>query len=312
MVELNLDTFINENGYLVADDIDIIVSFNQKIIYQKGNNKMYDLASLTKVVSSIIVFELVNEKRINLEDEVKKYLPAIQQEIKIYELLCHTSGIRDEVEFDYSNFIKVINQQQLLDKSIQYADYNYILLYLVLEKFGSIDELLKKYFPTLNIVYNPLEKGIKQKNIAPTEIRVNRGLVHGIVHDQKCFSMGGKSAHAGLFCNINDFNTMINKFLLLDMESILKNYQVQNVNEKRTVGFEVNDLKKQMGLFSDKALFHTGFSGTSVLIEPKSNLVITIFTNRIHPTRNNDNIFLFRQKIHNLVYEYIKGEQCVK
>ncbi len=292
-----MNDYINENSKNVAEAIDIQIIKNNEIIYEYGNGNFYDIASLTKVISTILVLKMHEVKTISINDKVSKYLIMYKHNTKIFELLNHSSGIRDEKMEIRKNVIDQINEQELKLKTIKYADYNFILLFHLLETIGGIEELLKKNI-TSKVIFNI---DVNQK-IEKTEIRKNRNLVHGEVHDQKAFEMHGVSAHAGLFCNITDFNKVIVDFLQTDLK-ILDKYYVENKGSKRTIGFISIDSKKSMGPYLGKALYHTGFTGTSTLIDIETKLIITIFTNRIYPTRDNEKIHEFRKKIHYKIYQ---------
>lgn len=285
----------------VASEISISLLSKNGIV-SSGSNKIFDIASLTKVVTALEFIKLYRMGKIDLDENVSTYLEEYAHGTKVYNLLQHTSGITDE-SVDVENWMTCINKKKLENTNIFYADYNFILLGEILKRKFSIHLLESE-----NIYFKPT-KQVEKECIVKTENRPDRGQVHGEVHDNKCYLLGQESGHAGLFSNSKYFTEYIAEFFK-DEENIkiLQKYCVG----KRTLGFIVNDDEKmQMGKFSNKALFHTGFAGTSVLVCDKGNLIVTIFTNRIYPSRENVRIFDFRKECHDRIFEeVIKDESC--
>lgn len=300
-----IKSYINNNP--IAPNISVNCYLDKKNLNYGNMHTMYDLASLTKVFCGLLILKLEEEKIVKIDDPISKYID-IDLDIKIYQLLMHTSGLKDnmivdigpnKIEFDFIKY----NEDAI---NVEYADINYILLYEIIKKIGDYQNLLKKYITKdLNIVYNPSS----DYEFAPTEVRKDRGLVCGQVHDSKAYKFGGVSGHAGLFANCYDLNIFFKRFLqgqIVELEKI-NSYKIQSGDISRNLLFETKDKRKQIGMYEGIASFHTGFTGTSILLDFKKKNFVIILTNRICPNRDNPQIFEFRKEIHNLFYELSIG-----
>lgn len=282
----------------VAPNISIGFKLGQNFETYGDCQIMYDLASLTKLFCGILVIKLAELKQLNLDDNVDKYIDC-QHSITIRELLMHRSGLNDQMiiiddtrlQFDYQ-------RDYDLSKPTKYADINYILLYLIINQIGDYQQLLKRYITAeLDIMYKPNRTAF---SYAPTECRSDRGQVCGQVHDNKAYLMGQVSGHAGLFANLDGLMQFFERLINGDIIDLT---YFENEAGPRNLLFEVENSKGQMGQFEHQASFHTGFSGTSVLIDFKHKNYIIILSNRIYPSRKNENIFEFRKQVHNHFYE---------
>jgi hypothetical protein len=148
----------------------------------------------------------------------------------------------------------------------------------------------------------------------PTEKNEERsGLVHGYVHDENAFAMGGVSGHAGLFANARDV-AKLGVMMLARGRSVLPPQvavaalQPQaEVGSARLVGFDVLEKGGIGGAHVAPGSFgHTGFTGTSLLCDPMRDLCIVLLTNRVHPTRVNDAIKGLRQRVHDCVLSAVR------
>ncbi|MBU3958432.1 MAG: serine hydrolase [Candidatus Omnitrophica bacterium] len=298
-------------------------------------NTIFDLASLTKVMATTIaVMQLIEKGKINLWDYIKHFYPEFpyeKKEISIFHLLTHTSGFPAIIRLwdqglNYKEKIKRVLENPLEDKTgekVIYSDLNFILLGdLIWRVTGKrLDKYASKHiFQPLGMTmttFNPLENlpYTDGKDYAATEMCEWRGrMMIGEVHDENAFSFGGVSGHAGLFSTIDD----LNKFLQMLLNNGL--YQGIRVLSSRAVGLMSKDwtpnLDNHRGLgwdliknshssggvfFSEAAFGHTGFTGTSIWIDPLLKIGVALLTNRVHPTRENKQIIAFRPLLHNLV-----------
>ncbi len=289
-----------DNG--VAQNITISLKESGENHIVGDQNLAFDLASLSKVFSAILTLKLNELERLSIEDFISKYLNT-KSNIKIKDLLMHTSTLKDN-DFNFNkDIISQIQNNPNKKDDINYADINYIILYELISQIDDFEKLMNKYiFDKEEIYFNPPNKGI----CAPTEKRVNRGQVQGVVHDQKCFNMNGVSAHAGLFSNIENISLFFNRFIngnIIDLKILSdQKYIKQTGQTKRNLVFEIRNPKEQMGKYENKAWFHTGFTGTSVLIDINKNSYLILLTNRIYPSRNNEKIFEYRKEASNILY----------
>ena len=157
-------------------------------------------------------------------------------------------------------------------------------------------------------------------NIPPTEHCPWRGrIIHGEVHDENAYIMGGVSGHAGLFSNVNDINIFCQMILkdgnyngmnLINADTIREfTERKENLNQcKWGLGWRLfmgeNDI---MGSYFSKCSFgHSGYTGTSIWIDPERELFTILLSNRIHPTRENVKISDFRAVLHDEIVESIR------
>lgn len=279
---------------------------------KKENNidTLYDMASLTKViVTNTILTKALQEGRINLSDKLEKFLPQYSDlDINIYSLVTHTSGL--PADFDIPNihsnedFLKQLNDMRKeyeTGTDVVYSDKNFVLLGKVLEKvYGkSLDVIAEeKVFKPLDMktaTFHP-----KKENTAPTEYTKERGLVWGKTHDEKGYYSTDIIGHAGLFCSVEDvrkFTDMIlNDGIVNDSVYLEKKYLdlwftpcvTEYDGTVRSIGWIYGKSKNVTGDgVSDNTIFHTGFTGTSIVVDRDNKLGIILLTNRVHPTREN-------------------------
>lgn len=291
---------------------------------------IYDLASSTKVISTTtIVLKLIEDGKITLFTKVCDILPDFKyKEVTVYNLLTHTSGLPSDIH-DYKKSCK--NKQDIVKaafateleyetgKKVMYSDIGYILLGLIIEKLaGPIDvyfnENIAKPLNMKDSYYNPAES-LKDR-CAATEYNKVRGYIKGTVHDGKAYMLQGVSGHAGLFSTVKDLgrfcemmlnNGALNGKRILSSSSIkmMMEYTTEGLNEKRCLGWQtknkVGSINAMGDLASNKSIFHTGFTGTSVLIDFENQFAFILLTNRIHPNRdNNKELIKLRRNINNI------------
>lgn len=287
----------------------------KKVTYQT----LYDMASCSKVVvTTTCILKLIEEGLFDLDSTVQSIIPEFKfSEVTILNLLTHTSGLpADDKNYKSVNSAEemwqfTLNQPLVYQTGtkVEYSDFGFIILGKIIEKYkGSIEDFAKEtIFDPLGMnasCYNPYQKG-KTEQCAPAEVTNDRGVIRGIVHDGKANKLDGLSGNAGLFSNIEDLSKFVRMMIMggkpvLKRETVnkLKQAYTQDLNLSRTIGWFFNDPTTPVyGSSSDCALWHTGFSGTSILIDFKKQCGVIILTNRVHPTRNND-ITDIRKEIH--------------
>lgn len=287
---------------------------------------VFDLASLTKVVCTTpLVLKLIGSGEIHLHDRVSLFLPAFKtddkENITIYHLLTHTSGLRAHHPF-YNDSSKdvlteigalpLINQ---VGEEVVYSDLGFITLYYFIEAVTgtSFAEHAKHH------LFKPLEMrntGFfpQSNNVAATEFDPeSKQWLKGIVHDENARHLGGVSGHAGLFSTLTDLEAYINmitndgffngkEIIPKPLLQLARTCATSNQKERRGLGW----LMKSSGpstcgdLFSESSYGHTGFTGTSLWIDPVNDLQVIVLTNRVHFGRENQ-ILRFRSRLHNLI-----------
>lgn len=276
---------------------------------------IYDMASMSKLFTSIVVIQQVEEGRIDLDQKVAHYLPVFatngKESITVRMLLTHTSGFTSWIPL-YSSYpdipsrIHAVLTQPLLNppgSTYLYSDLNLITLAAIAEHVSGqqLDELVAEGITDpLGMVdtgYNPPES--KLQRIAATEYQEvpDRGMVWGEVHDENAWSLGGVAGHAGIFSTLDDMailaQTMLNggwygEQRILSEESvtaIISNENEEFPGDAHGLGFELNQRWYMSGLTSIRTAGHTGYTGTSLVIDFNSASFVILLTNRVHPSR---------------------------
>lgn len=279
---------------------------------------LYDLASLTKVVATTtMAMILVDEGRLDLDQPVVEIVPGFQgpgkDAVTVRHLLTHSSGLPAIVPLykevqGRTAFLERIQAMALEypagSRSV-YSDPGIILLGEILEQAaGQPLELFvrERVFEPLgmrNTLYRPPAE--LRSRIAPTEIDPWRGrLVHGEVHDENAFALGGIAPHAGLFGTAGDLSRFARMLLnggVLDGRRIVSRETVELFTRRagipgsdRALGWDTKSAEGSSAgtLLSSRSFGHTGFTGTSIWIDPESGLFVILLTNRVHPTRENN------------------------
>ncbi len=299
---------------------------------------IYDMASVTKVVvTTTIAMQLWEKKQLRLDVPVKSYIPefsgGLKDSVTVRHLLTHSGGLHwwvplwEKVSTPDSviPYICSLPLDYAPGDSFVYSDLGMMLMQEILERVTgkSLDQLAKSMvFQPLdmrNSMFNPPDS-LKYR-IAPTEIggSMHRGLIHGEVHDENAFFRGGVSGHAGLFSNARDMANFAQMYLwggvykhhrLVWPQTIQYWTQRQNIppGSDRALGWDTPSMEGYSSAghyFSAHSFGHTGFTGTSIWIDPDNNVAAILLTNRVHPTRKNRKIIQFRPKFYDAVMEAI-------
>jgi beta-N-acetylhexosaminidase len=301
---------------------------------------MYDLASVTKVAATTVVsMELYEQKKIRLDIPVSSYLPEFRGELKdsitVRNLLTHSAGLKawDKLWLHAKNkeeaikYIMSLPLEYAPGDSMVYSDLGIILMGEIIKTVTgeSIDQLAEKmiYRPMgmTNTMYNPPEK--LWPGIAPTEIGgdLNRGLIHGTVHDENTFFFGGVSTHAGLFSTSNDLVALAQMLInggiyrhhrFFDPQTIREWTSRQNIPQgsNRALGWDTpaDEGSSAGDYFSPGSFGHLGFTGTSIWIDPNRRIAIVLLTNRVYPTRTRGGIYEARRSFYNAAMKALLTE----
>ena len=297
---------------------------------------IFDLSSLTKVVATATsMMILVEEGRLTLDDSVSMFLPKFSDQkkknITIMQLATHFSGLRAGLDQDkywvgFKEALRRASIEELIavpGSRFNYSDINYIVLGADLEKVAQmgLEEFSEQRVFSLlgmkNTTFKP--SPFWRHRIAPTEIRNGR-MLRGKVHDPTSARMGGVSGHAGLFSTAGDlaiFLQMLLNYGVYDGVRILSplsvgrmttNQSPQEQDSWRGVGFDIRSRfsSSRGDLFTLGSFGQTGFTVTSLWIDPYSQVFLIILTNRLHPNSKGD-VGRLRKQVANIVAASIEN-----
>ncbi|NMB06918.1 MAG: beta-lactamase family protein [Tissierellia bacterium] len=292
---------------------------------------IYDLASLTKVVATTTAIMILIEKGyFTLDTFVSDLLPRYQNRgVKVKHLLTHTSGHDADIDCKKMNKEELVNaiynskiDVNRFEREVLYSDIGYIVLgYIVEEITGSLEKFVQEnVFEPLNMketFYNPDEKYINR--CATTEYcNMRERMIKGIVHDEKSYVLGGVAGHAGLFSTVGDLSKFIKMYLndgIYDGKQILNKQTIdvmakchtKGLDSERGLGWIVKGENNVLcDIASDKTIYHSGFTGTSIIIDLEYKKGFVLLTNRVHPSRENNKLVNLRRNIANIAFSSIK------
>lgn len=296
---------------------------------------VWDLASLTKVIAlTTAIMQLAADGRIDIDAPVQRYLPewtgANKELVTVRQLLTHSSGLpswrplykealsaESAIRLVYATSLDTIPGAKMV-----YSDLGAILMGQIVERVSgaSFETFVSRQ------VFRPL--GMRETffrppaslvaRIAPTEIDPWRQRhLRGEVHDENAFALGGVSSHAGLFSTAADLSRFARMYLgngaldgvrVLDSATIARFTTLQDARiSSRALGWEKPSGTNSAGHgMSDRAFGHTGFTGTSLWIDPANDVFVLLLTNRVNPTRTNVRIGRVRVAIADSVMGQIR------
>jgi len=284
---------------------------------------LWDLASLTKVVGmTTAMMQLVEQGRVDLDAPVVRYVPEFvgegKERVTIRHLLTHSSGLpswrplyKEAATPDTAlAIIYATPLDTVPDARMVYSDLGAILLGKVVERVSGepLDVYLTRHVTgplgMTSTMYRP-DASLRDR-VAPTEFDPWRQRhIRGEVHDENAFMLGGVSGHAGLFSTASDLTRFARMLLgggTLDGVRILRPATVAQFTavqdpglSHRALGWETPTGQNSAGhRLSARAFGHTGFTGTSLWIDPERGAFVLLLTNRVNPSRQNTRIGLVR------------------
>ncbi len=283
---------------------------------------IFDIASLTKVVATTIaVMQLEEQGKIRMNDAVAKYIPEFAQngkeEVTIRELLTHYSGLREDLDRTEAwQGKETAYRMAFAEKSVGppgarflYSDINFIVLGALIERVSgmSLDEYCQqKIFVPLQMEHTRyLPPAAWLPKIAPTQFDEHDQMLHGTVHDPTARRMGGVAGHAGVFSTADDLAKFA-EFLLnggpvlspLAIEKMTTPQQPPTSSVLRGFGWDIDSpySSNRGELLPVGSYGHTGFTGTSLWIDPTTRTFIVLLTNAVHP-RGKGNAVALRSKV---------------
>lgn len=279
-------------------------------------NTLWDMASLSKVVGmTSAMMQLVEQGKVDLDAPVQRYIPEFRgpnkERVTVRHLLTHSSGLpawrplyKEAIGSEAALALAIGTALDTLPGvRMVYSDLGAIILgqivarvsgepldaYLARHVFGPLGMTSTQYRPSRELL----------PRIAPTEYDPWRQRhLRGEVHDENAFALGGVSGHAGLFSSAHDVARLARMYLrggtldgvrLVGVETIRQFTTVQDSTlSNRALGWETPNGSNSAGhAMTHQAFGHTGFTGTSIWMDPSRDLFVILLSNRVNPTRQN-------------------------
>jgi uncharacterized protein YbbC (DUF1343 family)/CubicO group peptidase (beta-lactamase class C family) len=301
----------------------VLIGHNGKVVYRKAfgfrsleptreamtTDTIFDLASLTKCIATTTsMMQLISEGRVRLNDPVAAYLPEFTQngkaDITVRELLTHFSGLPPDLDlkspwqgraaaFAMAMQAKPVNQP---GTRFLYSDINFETLGFLVEKVTGMpfnDYASEKIFKPLGMDTTRFLPPVDWlPRIAPTQYDEQGKMLRGVVHDPTARRMGGVAGHAGLFSTADDLSIFAQA--LMTGDKILSRVAIQKMTTPqqpatatslRGLGWDIDSpfSSNRGDLLPVGSYGHTGFTGTSLWIDPVTNTYIILLTNVVHP-----------------------------
>ena len=293
-------------------------------------NTLWDMASLTKVVGmTTALMQLTEAGKVDLDAPVQRYVAEFQgpnkERVTVRHLLTHSSGLpawrplyKETSSPEAARALAVATALDTLPGvRMVYSDLGAIILGLLVERVSGerLDAYLARHvFEPLGMTSTRYLPGSDLlPRIAPTEYDPWRQRqIRGEVHDENAYSLGGVSAHAGLFSTGHDVARLCRMYLnggTLDGVRIVAPATIRpfttvqdSTLSNRALGWETpNGVNSAGHLMTRPAFGHTGFTGTSIWVDPSRDLFVILLTNRVNPTRQNLRIGAVRTTLADVV-----------
>ena len=276
-----------------------------------SDRTLFDTASLTKVLASApAIMKLLEQGKINLLDPISRWFPEFEgtdrEEITILNLLTHTTGMND-VEIARDDPLRSLIEKAIMQSHaalpgnrFRYADINFILLGELVKRAAQtpLDRFSAEYiYAQIGMAETGFLPQAEFNVIAPTA-GYNKMLTSGVVQDMNARRFGGVAGHAGLFSTASDLNrfaTMIlnrgtyngiQAFSERVITQMTSPYFYNNGRVIRGLGWDINSpfSSPRGNYFSDMSFGHTGYSGSSIWIDPEQDLYVILLTVRLDYT----------------------------
>ncbi|WP_344749118.1 serine hydrolase domain-containing protein [Kribbella aluminosa] len=277
---------------------------------------IFDMASVSKLFTSIVILQLVEKGKVDLDAPIATYIPEFaengKENVTVRMALTHTSGFPSWLPLWSSQPDPASRLHMALTAKLQdppgtkylYSDLNLIALGELAHRVPgkTLDKLvadgITKPLRMRDTGYNPDPR--KKPRIAATEYQSSppRGMVWGEVHDENAWSLGGVAGHAGVFSTADDMAVLAQTFLnggsyrgarILKESSVtamITNFNQAFPGNDHGLGFELNQRWYMGGLSGPRTAGHTGYTGTSIVIDFDSRSFAILLTNRVHPSRD--------------------------
>ncbi len=277
------------------------------------DDTIFDLASISKLFTSIVAVQQVERGRIGLDVPVASYIPAFaangKASVTVRELLTHTSGLPPDIPlYELPDnparmaAVYAVAPVSPPGTAYLYSDLNMIVLASLVELVSgaTLDTLVRRDITEplgmRDTGYNP--SPALRGRIAATEYQPGRGMVWGSVHDENAYALGGVAGHAGVFSTVRDLGVLAQTILnggayggarILSTAStalLLTNQNQAFPGDDHGLGFELYQQWYMGAMGTPYSAGHTGFTGTTLVIDPTTDSFLVFLTNRVHPSRD--------------------------
>lgn len=345
----------------VFPSADLLVAKNGKLIHHgyygdARDGTHFDVASFTKpVCTSTLVVQLLAENKLTLDTTLDRFYGNANEShahMTIENLLNHTSGLPSWKPYyrelpasivateEGKQFVKDACISEPLEHKpgelTVYSDIGYILLGDIVERASGkpLDELFKEKISAplgmkdtffVNMAGPSGDAQVRRRFAATEDCHWREKVMHGQVHDQNCYAMGGVGGHAGLFSTAKDIHRFLAAFMpcfeheggFLPHDLMVNLFHIKNdliTPPKRGVfvcGWDTPSAKNSAaGHYSSRhAIGHLAYTGCSLWVDQQQHFWMILLTNRIHPSTTNEKIKAFRPRIHDLVYTTLVNPQ---
>ena len=300
------------------------------------------------LATTLAMMKLVDEGNIDLDLPLSEVIPVsfLKEKRKLTPrlLLNHSAGLVDWKPFylDLLNYRQEERKRKVRDwiidepfvyppgKGCLYSDLGFMLLEWVIEAASgmAMDQYIRDNFyrplslKSTFLYTGPYLTSFKKERFAATEDCPWRGkIIQGQVHDENAFALGGYSGHAGMFGVVEEIYSIVNMLMahyrgvrnnFFKPQTVREFFQRQDIVDNCTwaLGWDTPSTEGSSSgkYFSPDSVGHLGFSGTSLWMDLKKDIIVIFLTNRVHPTRNNMKIREFRPKIHDLIMGELGGD----
>ncbi|QPK43826.1 serine hydrolase [Streptomyces gardneri] len=284
-----------------------------------AEDTVFDLASVSKLFTSILTVQQIERGALELEAKVTAYLPEFggggKQDVTVRQLLTHTSGFRSWIplyrEPTREGRLRLLWGEKPANppgSAYLYSDLNLISLQLILEEITArgLDTLLHDEITApLGMHRTRFNPPLSWRpGIAATEDArrpwsgLDRGMVRGEVHDENAYAMGGVAGHAGVFSRAWDLailaRTLLNggaygRARILSTESVdlmFTDFNTAFPGDEHGLGFELHQHWYMGAMATPRTAGHTGFTGTSLVLDPTTDAFLIVLGNSVHPVRS--------------------------
>ncbi|MFF1655719.1 serine hydrolase domain-containing protein [Streptomyces sp. NPDC058255] len=264
----------------------------------------FDLASLTKLFTAVAAVQQLERGTLGIDARVGAYLPefraAAAHDITVRQLLTHTSGLRPELPLydcpDDAARLALLRAQAPTSEpgAYLYSDLNLLLLQYVLERITgrALDVLVRdgitRPLGMTATGFGPCPGAAATEDQRRPWAKADRGMLRGVVHDENAWALGGVAGHAGLFSTGRDLAVFCRTLLAggsYGPARILGPDFVELMLTPPGLGFALDQPWFMGGLAGRGAAGHTGFTGTSLVLDPATDTFLVLLANTVHPRR---------------------------